>query len=189
MPSCLQDGDFTIVCGQNRLKTIISHLQDFLPEQIGGGAAQAGKEQHDTAGIFLPGLNCSSNNNNTAVTHSQARPAGTGLCSPHTPVRAVPWGAGGCPGGLCFTLWLPRTAAWALGAKEGDRAPCALQGCTPTCSVGLAGTPGALENAAPQGCFSTRDGIREGGGTKWGVPKQGVPKQGVRSSPRTRLQP
>lgn len=67
MPSCLQDGDLTIVCGQNRFKTIISLLQNFLPEQIAGGDVQnTAKEQHDGTGLFLPGWNGSSSH--TAVT-------------------------------------------------------------------------------------------------------------------------
>lgn len=67
VPSCLQDGDLTIVCGQNRFKTIISLLQNFLPRQISGGDVQyTAKEQHNGTGIFLPGFNCSSTT--TAVT-------------------------------------------------------------------------------------------------------------------------
>lgn len=61
MPSCLQDGDLTIVCGQNRFKTIISLLQNFLSGQISGGAVQyTAKEQHNSTGVFLPEFNCSS---------------------------------------------------------------------------------------------------------------------------------
>lgn len=92
MPSCLQDSDFTIVCGQNRFKTFISLLQNFLPGQMGGRNVQfTANEQQDGTGILLLGLN-HSGSHTVAVTQlrheSWARPAGAQHCLLSTCLQA-----------------------------------------------------------------------------------------------------
>lgn len=107
MPSCLQDGGFTIVCGQNRLKTIISLLQNFLPGQRGGGDVQDTARWHK---------NSSARVQVQEQRHdSGARPTGDGHCllctlvsGTHNP-GAPSWTA---LGGFCFILHPPGPVAW-----------------------------------------------------------------------------